>query len=116
MDRVAKIDQHGTKYWRDHCGKMHRDDGPAIEWPNGDKWWYHHGKRHRANGPAIERRNGSKEWWQYGNRHRNDGPAIEWPSGHKEWWLFGTMMSFDRWLYKVDMSDEGKVMLKLQYG
>ena len=29
----------GSKFW---ClkGKLHREDGPAIEWANGDKEWY----------------------------------------------------------------------------
>ena len=30
---------NGYKFW---ClnGKLHREDGPAIEWANGDKEWY----------------------------------------------------------------------------
>ena len=41
----------------------HRDDGPAIEYTNGDKVWYQHGKRHRLDGPAVEWDNGNKEFW-----------------------------------------------------
>ena len=26
-------------------GKFHREDGPAIEWANGIKWWYLNGER-----------------------------------------------------------------------
>ena len=32
--------------------KYHREDGPAIEWDNGDKEWYINGKLHRDDGPA----------------------------------------------------------------
>ena len=41
----------------------HREDGPAIEYVNGDKSWWQHDKLHRLNGPAIEHVNGYKQWW-----------------------------------------------------
>jgi len=44
-------------------GKLHREDGPAIEYPNGTKKWYLNGKRHREDGPAVEYPNGTKEWF-----------------------------------------------------
>ena len=25
-------------------GKLHREDGPAFEWPNGDREWYLNGE------------------------------------------------------------------------
>ena len=36
-------------------GKLHREDGPAIEDSDGDKYWYLNDKLHREDGPAIER-------------------------------------------------------------
>jgi hypothetical protein len=54
-------------------GNLHRDDGAAIKYPNGDEGWYQHGKLHRDDGPAIEYYNDddAKEWWlndaQYAN-------------------------------------------------
>jgi len=33
----------GDKYWYLH-GKLHREDGPAIEFINGTKKWFYHGK------------------------------------------------------------------------
>ena len=44
-------------------GKLHREDGPAIEWLNGTKLWYINDLRHREDGPAIEYTNGSVEWF-----------------------------------------------------
>lgn len=35
------------------------------------------GLLHRENGPAVEYPDGSKEWFLNHQRHRNDGPAIE---------------------------------------
>jgi hypothetical protein len=33
------VDTNGTKYWYLN-GERHREDGPAIEWSDGEKWWY----------------------------------------------------------------------------
>jgi hypothetical protein len=40
-----KIDEYETKYYYSH-GLLHREDGPAIENANGDKWWYLQGKQY----------------------------------------------------------------------
>ena len=51
-----KVYSDGTKRWFLN-GKLHREDGPAIEYPNGSKEWCLHGKDvtwqqlfHNANG------------------------------------------------------------------
>jgi len=41
-------------------GKVHRDDGPAIEHSDGAKLWYKNGKMHRDDGPAVQNENGDK--------------------------------------------------------
>ena len=51
------------------------------------------GKLHREDGPALEFANGDKEWWIDGKLHRLDGPAVEWVDGSKEWWIDGTKYS-----------------------
>ena len=89
---TVKIDNDGNKSWYSN-GKLHRKDGPAIEFANGDKRWYSKGKLHREDGPAIEDANGDKEWYINGQRHREDGPAIEGVNGHKEWWINGKRVS-----------------------
>ena len=80
---------YATYYYKDEaCTIFHREDGPAIEYPNGSKEWLIDGKRHREDGPAIEYKNGRKEWWLNGKLHRLDGPAIQ-CDVHKEWYLNG---------------------------
>ena len=54
------------------------------------KRWYRDGKLHREDGPAIEYVNGTKLWYRDGKCHREDGPAIEWANGDKYWYLKGT--------------------------
>ena len=78
--------------WIDNDGyptrnKLHREDGPAIEYADGFKYWYLNGKRHREDGPAAEYIDGSKEWYRNGELHREDGPAIEYADGSKSWYL-----------------------------
>jgi len=53
-------DEDGTKEWYRN-GKLHREDGPAIEYNYGTKYWYRNGKLHREDGPAIEDSDGTKE-------------------------------------------------------
>lgn len=62
MRYTYKIEPNGTKEWFLN-GILHREDGPAIEWPHGAKDWYFHGDLHRESGPAIEEPNGYKAWW-----------------------------------------------------
>jgi hypothetical protein len=64
---------------------LHREDGPAAEYLDGDKCWYKEGKLHRIGYPAIEWNNGDKEWYVEGKLHREDGPAIDWRNGVKLW-------------------------------
>ena len=59
-------------------------------WGNGAKYWYQNGKLHRLDGPAIEYPNGTKYWYQNGKLHRTDGPAYEQPDGGiKQWFIEG---------------------------
>lgn len=42
---TCTTDDDGT-YWYDNQGRLHRRDGPAIEYSNGDVEWYLHGEPH----------------------------------------------------------------------
>ena len=57
---------------REKLGKQHREDGPAIEWTDGSKFWYRNGKLHREDGPAIEYANGSKYWRLNGKEYTEE--------------------------------------------
>jgi len=52
--------------YRNARGALHREDGPAIEWDNGDREYYRDGLLHRENGPAIERADGTKLFYYQG--------------------------------------------------
>jgi len=68
------INAYGTKEWRQN-GRLHRTDGPAVEYASGTKEWYQNGHLHRTDGPALERANGTKEWRLHGTRYNPDGPT-----------------------------------------
>ena len=47
-------------------GKLHRVEGPAVEWADGAREWWENGQRHRVGGPAVEWADGSRSWWENG--------------------------------------------------
>lgn len=66
---VRDVNGTGTVSWL-LDGRLHRDDGPALEWFNG-----------------------TCEWWWHGNRHRVGGPVVMWPTGTMQWWISGVQVS-----------------------
>ncbi len=63
------INKSGDKLWYNELGKLHRIDGPAIEYANGNKDWFIDGQRHRTDGPAIEYIDGTEDWYLYDERY-----------------------------------------------
>ena len=55
--------------------------------------WYHDGKLHREDGPAVQWDSGATEWWLHGRLHRDDGPAVEWADGTRIYYQHGIMKS-----------------------
>ena len=49
--------------YRNAESRLHRTDGPAVEYANGSKCWYKEDKYHRTDGPAVELADGSKFWY-----------------------------------------------------
>ena len=94
---LVKVNDYGT-YWYAWPGterKLHRLDGPAIEYSDGGREWYQNGRLHRVDGPAVERPNGYRAWWQTGRLHRLDGPAIVYSDGNREWYQNGQVHRLD---------------------
>jgi hypothetical protein len=52
-----------------------------------------------------------------GGLHKVDGPACIYDDGSVNWCLNGlTYQSFDAWCTELNMPDEDRMMLRLQYG
>lgn len=97
---IETISKAGTKHWY-LDGKLHREDGPAIEYASGTKEWFLNGQRHREEGPAVEYINGTRRWYIKDVLHREDGPAIEWNTGEKWWYLNGMRLSQREYVEKI---------------
>jgi hypothetical protein len=82
---TVKVSENVTSWWME--GERHREDGPAVEYANGDKTWWIKGRLHRIYGPAIDLVSGHKAWFFNGERHCEDGPAVEYANSNYEWWL-----------------------------
>jgi hypothetical protein len=65
-ESTMTVDKRGTKVWKNSERKLHRADGPAVEYLSGGKEWWVEGKRHRTDGPAVEHSDGDKHWWVNG--------------------------------------------------
>ena len=86
--KTGRFEEDGkVSYYKD--GLLHREDGPAREFVNGDKLWFLNDLPHRVDGPAHDRADGVKVWFFNGKLHHEDGPAYEHPNGRKEWWIHG---------------------------
>ena len=89
---VTVDDNKTIKWYKD--GKLHREDGPAVEYADGIKEWYCSGKLHRGDDlPAVEYPNGDASWWVHGLRHREKGPAVVDLYYGKEWYLNGEKLT-----------------------
>ena len=87
-DGPAVENPDGSKEWW-LLGQLHRDDAPAITRADGTKHWYRHGEQHRDDGPAFESAEGSLAWYVDGKPHRVGGPAKDWNDGTKKWFQNG---------------------------
>jgi hypothetical protein len=69
---------------------VHAENGPALEYENGDFFWYYNGVIHRKDdkGPAVSL-NRDLFWYKHGELHREDGPAIVRANGMLEWYKHG---------------------------
>lgn len=55
----------GTKHWYKD-DNLHREDGPAVIYPNGARFWYINDQLHREDGPAAVHPNGNMSWFLHG--------------------------------------------------
>lgn len=88
---IVTIDYGNVEKWYFN-GKLHRENGPAINFDNKIKEWYFNGKLHRTDGPAVEWPDGSGSWYFEGKQHRLNGPARDWKI-QKQWWINGKQLT-----------------------
>ncbi len=110
--KVGKnTDYANNTFYRDKYGKLHRDDGPAVIYWDGEKRWYQHGKRHREDGPAVVATNGTEIWYSNDIIHREDGPALENGDGTVAWYKLGLVFepnAHDIAVWKMSQKNQTK--------
>ena len=96
-------------------GMRHNKKKPAVQWDNGDEEWWYLDKLHRVDGPAIYYNNGEfREYWCHGKLHREDGPAII--GGDSYFWFWnGEPVSFLEWYRLTPINNEELALMKLIY-
>ena len=110
------ISENGSKAWYVD-DKLHRVDGPAVEYTAGRKEWWVDDKLHRTDGPAIEDAYGTKKWFVDGKLHRTDGPAIIFSNGEMSWWVRGVKcLTNESYQFATGISDRNMALIVLKYG
>jgi hypothetical protein len=104
----VQVTKNSTEWFINN--ELHREDGPAIEYPNGYKAWYINGKQHREDGPAVEDLDGTKYWYINGKLHREDGPAVEYSHGNTVWYINGKRLTESAFNSRTTKTCSGKVI------
>jgi hypothetical protein len=74
-----------------------------------------HGAVLQSNGSYLTR-NDINIWFDtYGQPHRTDGPAVTYPDGMIRWYINDHRYDFIDWLKLTPITDEHKLLLRLQY-
>jgi hypothetical protein len=71
IEYTVIVSDNGDRYWWLN-GKLHREDGPAVEYPDGTRQWYLNGLRHRIDGPAVESYDGTRHWYLNGEQYTEE--------------------------------------------
>jgi len=101
---------------------LHREDGPAVIYPNNRKEWWLKGKLHRLDGPAVIWENGDKEWFVNGKLHRLDGPAYIMNNGYNIWYINDKELNeeeVEAWIRNNNINlkkKEHKILFMLKFG
>jgi len=79
MNGIYKIYGDGFVAWcKDGTYFYHKNDGPAVEYADGTKYWYQDGLRHRLDGPAVERVDGTKSYYLNGRYYPDISTDEKW--------------------------------------
>ena len=65
-------------FYYNENNEYHREDGPAMEFVNGNKFWYKNDLLHREDGPAREYSSGKKEYWYNDKKYSEIKTDEEW--------------------------------------
>jgi hypothetical protein len=102
LENLPRVDPP-IEYFKE--SKLHRIDGPAVIWPDGNQYYYFNGEKHRFEGPAVIHDDGTKEWYINGVKYRSHEHPFNIFRTH-----YNLSNNYEEW------SNEYKVLFKLIYG
>jgi len=94
----VEVNENSTKRYFNDKGKLHRLDGPALEYSDGIKQWCIIDKHHRNIDPATEWLNGGKRWVFNNKYHRIGGPCSSYGD---HWDIHGERYTKEKYFNKV---------------
>ena len=65
--------------------------------------------------PAVIYEDGIKYWYKNGIIHRETGAAVIYEDGTKQYWLNGKYYNFYEWISMVNLPEENKLEMVLEY-
>jgi hypothetical protein len=75
----------------------------------------HFGAWQQPNGSYVNKW-GTNSWYnEEGQVHKEDGPALTYISTNVSWWVNNKRYNFNDWCNHLNISDEQKLLLRLQY-
>lgn len=67
MNSTLQVSEDGVKSWSTTDGDYHKENEPAITFPDGSEEWWFKGWKHRIDGPAfIDTSNKRIQWFWFG--------------------------------------------------
>jgi len=116
---MIEVEKHVRSDRTVYCIKgtdiLHREDGPAVEYSDGEKRWYIYDSLHREDGPAVETANGYKVWYHNGKCHRVDGPALIYSDKSEVWCLNNVHFKTKEEWFEALTEEQKKKMLYSEY-
>lgn len=93
---IKKVYHESGDFWYFSFKDVEDPGYEYKEFVDGSKEWYRNGERHREDGPAVIWPNGTQYWLRNGEYHREDGPAMIDTKGIKIYCLNGRTISKEK--------------------
>jgi len=98
----VEVYSSGRIFWhKPGTDTIHRDDGPAVVYNDGQMWWYQNGKIHREDGPAIVDPKGEQFWSLDGTPYTEEQHAAEMKRRNNKDSCSGKVVEIDGKKYKL---------------
>lgn len=78
-------------------GVLHRENGPAVVYPDGASFWFMWGKCHRTDGPAEIEADGTERYWCFGEEITKQEFEERFSGANDVYAINGKIVDFDEY-------------------